>query len=1118
MPRFPILLAGLLLVGPGFTFAQTDFSVPPYFLTPTPSAVFTFPPVPEEPAAPEDNRITELQTAGYYELLARAKALGLSQTGGVPELRQRIADSLGLKLPAETPSKERTLTIDSAQEAGLIAVEAPGDGKLLRLSGGLHVTLVDQAKKVTHVIVADELWYDQANEEMTARGNVVYTMIRETSKDVFRGESMTFRLSDSEGVFYNGASDRPRTVNDQKMTFRYGGEAIRRSSDDLVVLDSGTITSSLGKNPNYRILSKRIWVLAPGEWGLEDAVLYLGRIPVFYFPFFFQPGDEFFFNPVLSFPGASDRRGTSLQTTTYIFGHKKRGSSPLSFLQMEDSSTQESDRVIKGLFLVKGTPPPSKVPAGWTLKYLADFYSNLGFLTGFNATLPGAAGLKTFTAQGGIGVTRTVNTDGLPFSVNPFQAELDPWAQSHWNHSWFGSTQLPYRWGGQTALDSGWATLGLEYYSDPLLYNDMTGNRSEDFSVFSLLGLGPAVATNTTTAKPSLLWTGTLNLPPVSSTDSLLWDTQTTVPTGLDGDPLNTFYTPSQLILPQATLTFQGTLWPPTAASEAAAAQKKKPFDLLPPGSSPVDQNKPEGTSTSESVLLAPALMDPLTAGASPPQWTSGVTWNFQPTGKVDTRYDEANRTGPSDNLWKVRTSRWTGAYDGRLAMTSGLSDGSWVNTDAFSLHQQAQKTWYTDPVVSPSDQAVFDQQDHQADSSLLAQNFNSTWKPWVTGGPWRESNVQYNLIVDLWQAQADTNLYYDGKKDTVATHQAASQAIWYLKEDNPTLKALAGWQTNLPPVDPLRTYTGRLDASVPWGKAYTTASAQQTDTTWTFNPWESSAEWDPVDRVLLNETYQYDLQNHWPLTSTTDLQVWGLETKYTHQRTTPYDFNTVTRQWEVTGTGAPAYLPAQLFFGYTLDIPLVQWWHWRNSLSAKVNASWPINLQQYSDMPFTLNYALIYKLHRFLDLQVSEGVTNKAAFRYFPFLANSFGDGVVSQVNPLADIFDSLSFWNQAALHRTNFKMTNLTVALVHYLDDWQIKLGYTGSPQLVTTGSVSQYQWIGTLNLLVQWNPIPELKTQLQWDQNGILTSPKDTAQTTTQTTTSTQITGQTTTTTTP
>ncbi len=287
--------------------------------------------------------------------------------------------------------------------------------------------------------------------------------------------------------------------------------------------------------------------------------------------------------------------------------------------------------------------------------------------------------------------------------------------------------------------------------------------------------------------------------------------------------------------------------------------------------------------------------MDSVPGLTSPTQWTSGVTWSFQPTSKVDTRYvdrqDGINPSGPSDNLWQVWTSRWTGAYDGRLTLTSGLSDGSWVNTDAFSLHQQAQDTWYVSPLDSASSQLLA-QQDLQQDSSLLTQNVTSTWKPWVVGGPWRDSNLQYNLNVNLWQATANTNTYFDGKKRHGHRSPGGEPGGLVPSRRLSDPEGPGGWQTNLPPLDPLKTYTGRFDLGLPWGKAYTTTSAQQTDTAWTFNPWESSVEWDPLTSVLLNETYQYDLQNRWPLIFTTDFQAWGFETKYTHERTTPYDFN----------------------------------------------------------------------------------------------------------------------------------------------------------------------------------------------------------------------------------
>ena len=1061
----------------------------------------------DAPATAADTRIAELQTAGYYELVARAQALGLAVTGAVADLRTRIAQAEGIVLPPETPAKEKTLTIDSAQEAGLVTVDAPGDGKLLRLSGGLQVTLVDKEKKVTHVIQAGELWYDQANEEMTARGQVVYTMIRETSTEVFRGESLTFRLSDSQGIFYGGASDRSRTVGDQTLTFRYRGDAIRRSAADLVVLDAGTITSSLGTDPYYQIKAKKIWVLAPGEWGLQDAWLYLGRIPVFYFPFFFQPGDEFFFNPVLSFPDAGDRRGTSLQTTTYFLGKKKKDTAPLSFLQVEDSSTLNSDRVQKGLFLVRGTPPHSDLPASWTFKYLADFYSHLGFLTSVDASLPGLVGLKDLTFKGGVGVTRTVAADGTTFSANPFQAELDPWDQSHWNGSWLGSWRLPVRWGGQFSLDSGPGQLALEYYSDPLLYNDLFGSRSENFSVFSLLGLGPAKTTTVATAKTSLQWSGALTLPPLALTGGLLWVSKATspVPTGLANDPEANFYLPSQLTLPQVSLSLSGTLWPPGAATPTKDA--KNPAEgLIPPDTDqtpptdPTQQTQPPTNpeaATAEPGAWAPDRFDNLPNGTASPQWTSGATWSLKPVVKTDTRFDEASALGPSSSTWKALTSRWSGAYDGALNLTSGMSDGFLTATDGFTLHQQAQGTWYKSPTLPTADSTTYDLQDKQQTSSLLTQNLGSALKPFVAGGGWRESNLQYSLVTKLWESTADKTRYFDGTTATVTTHQTSAQAIYYLLDGIPSLKATAGAQSTLPPLDPLRTWSGAMDFALPVAKAYTKTSAKQTNTTFVWDPWETYGEWTPTPDLSLKETYQYDLQNDRPLSSTTSAGAYGFTAQYRHQRTTPYVFNTASKSWDVAGP--VAFLPQELRFGYTLDLPALQWWSYRNTLSSKVNFTWPIDLQQYSQMPLTLNYTVAYKLYRFLDLQISEGIVNRTAYRYFPALVDSFGPGAVTVVNPVTDLIDAFSVWNQTALRRTSFKMTNLTIGLVHYLDDWQIKLDYTGSPQLVGASGVQQFQWVGTLALLVQWYPVPELKTQMNWDKDGVLTVAKNNTATT-------------------
>jgi len=475
--------------------------------------------------------------------------------------------------------------------------------------------------------------------------------------------------------------------------------------------------------------------------------------------------------------------------------------------------------------------------------------------------------------------------------------------------------------------------------------------------------------------------------------------------------------------------------------------------------------------------------MDPVALGNNDRSWTTGVTWSLTPTVKTDTRFDNATSQSFDRNSWTPLSSRWSGSYDGKLALSTGWSDTSWTTTEALTMHQQKQDTWYLEKGTDPT---TYDQEDESQTSSLFSQAFSSAWKPWLsTFCPLRDSSVQYNLASNLWKQTSAGTQGMDWSKKSVTAHQAAATGVWYVIEGLPTIKATAGWQDNLPPLDRLTTYNGQLDLSTPWAAASTSAVARYSETGWAFDPWQSTATWTPLADVSLAQLFQYDLKNQYPVLATSTLKAWGFSTQYSQQRTTAYHYDTTTRAWDPDGVG---FYPQQLLFSYNLDLPPIDWWYHRNVLSAKVAATWPINLQQYSQMPLTINYTVAYKLLRFLDFQVTEGISNQTAYRYFPWLADSFGPGAVRQVNVFQDLWDSISIWDQAALKRTSFKMTNLTVGMVHYLDDWQVKLDYTGSPQLQTNNGVQQFQWTGTLTLTVSWYPIPELKTQMQYDKTGL------------------------------
>jgi len=1048
--------------------------------------------------AADPSAVFELQTSSYYELVTQARSLGIEETGGVPDLRQRIAEKLGVTLPEKT-SSDKTITIESAQQAEVIAIDAPATGKLIHLSGDLRVTLVDNKLKVTHLIEAGELWYDQDSGEMTARGNVVYIMIRETSRESFRGDSLNFRLSDSQGVFYGGASERMRTVADKSLPFRYQGEAIRRSANDVVLMDSGSITSSLTEDPYYHIEARRIWVLRPGEWGLQNAVLYLGRIPVFWFPFYFQPGDDPVFNPVLSFSDAQSRRGTAFQTTTYIFGKKTRSSSPLSFLQMEDSGTVDGDKILKGWFLTRGKSNEPAQPSGWSLKVLVDFYSRLGVLSGVDAVLPGWGPFKTFKFAGGLGITRNVTTTGSTFTSGVFDTLLSTAEQNNWNGSWIGTLYLPFRWGGTLEMGDTFWNVSLQADSDPLFWGDLMSSRNENFSMLTFLGLGSANPASAKVAMNSLQWKGNLDLPafmPDLRTNlqgSWNWNIKATTPALVTEDPLANFFVPTQLLFPNVSILWGGDLLKPATTTRATSASTLPELLLPEAEKNDVDLLKaPEEPSTVIFPELGmPSLLSSLPFPGSPKPWTQSLTWSVNPVYRVDTRYDNSLVLSAQDFQSEVQSSRWNGAWDGKLGYNLGQNSDVFAFSSVSSLHQQIQDTWYVGPSVTPATQALLLTQDKSQTSSLLLQNLNLSWSPFVEFAPLSSTSLSYAVSGRLWEHTGTEDKLFDGTVSSVSVHQVSVQTSWLAWEGTPSVTFGARLQDALPPLTTNVVASSNVDLQLFWARLSSKIQYQFLGTVWTPDPWLSSLELTPWKGFSLKESFQYDLALQKPLNSTTDLSWAGWSVQYRHMQTLPYLFDSANRKWKTSGVSD--FLPQGLDLRYSLAIPLTQSWENRQSIAGNLSINWPMNLQQISQMPLSITFSLQYKLFRFVDLQVSESLINRSVFRYFPALVDSFGIDSLTAVNPITDLIDSLSVWDDAALRRGGFKMSTLNVGLVHYLSDWQIKLDYSGSPQL-STGTNRRFQWSGTLSLLVQWYPVPELKTQLNWDRTGVLTIPRN------------------------
>jgi hypothetical protein len=556
----------------------------------------------------------ELSTAGYYELVVKARELGLSDSGGADELRARLFDYYGIKAP-EAVKGGRTVRIERAASAGFAKVDEE-EGGIVRASGGVVLTLIEEKGDV-HWIRADSIVYNRDRSTLTARGSVRYERKSATGTEIFTGDALSADLNDWSGVFLDGkvrsgsagasasgaaASGTAASGNSSSGTTDAAGakaaagergivvqaDTILRRSSNVMVLQNGVISACDEDDPHYAIRAKRVWLLGDKEWAMSNAVFSLGNVPILWVPFFYYPGDEIVFHPVI---GYRSREGRFLQTTTYLVGAKPPKTSTTTFVSYKDSGTS-SPTEVHGLFLrrVNGTPPEDK----GTLKVMADAYSGLGLFTGLSGSFPKMGILGKTSLYLGIGRSRSLfPQESLIYS--PYVEEGD--YGSVWNSSDFLGISMPVRFALDlsTTLSAGGLTtnISLPIYSDPYFEQDFT-DRSEDMDWFKLFRsstddddssdistrsqLSPKIET-TFSLKPDAFGQYLSSIEVTRFTTSAILNSKSSTAESLNEDsllynydPNRTFFYPYTFRPIDASVTLKGTLYSSALVATAKGA------------------------------------------------------------------------------------------------------------------------------------------------------------------------------------------------------------------------------------------------------------------------------------------------------------------------------------------------------------------------------------------------------------------------------------------------------------------------------------------------------------------------------------------------------------------
>jgi len=1055
----------------------------------------------------------DIATSDYYALVAWARRLGLSDAGSADELQARLYTSYGVSAPAAAAPSTRTVSIVSADTTEYLSGKEGGEASV-RFSGHVSIAVKDEETGETLTINADEVLVNRDANILSARGNIVFERKKASGSDFFLGEALELDMKDWSGAFLDGES-KQAAGSDNALFFR-ADDILKRGSDVLVFKD-GVVSSCDDEHPHYSIRASKIWILGGNEWAMRDATLSVGEIPVLYLPFFYYPGEEIIFHPVL---GYDARFGRYVQTTTYLVGEKPQKQSDIGILRLTDGG-QGYERSVQGVFLRTGRSKKT-TSSGDFVKVMADLYSNLGGLVAGQAQLASFGPLKSMTGFVGVGLSR---------SVFPVSSTYSPFVEatgytSDWNAVDLFGVSLPFRFGVELAatvdLKPFTLTITSPFYSDSYFNRDFK-DRSEDMNWLQFLDQTQDTTTiakiasftdsigitGSVPASALPAWISTVSLSKFTS--SLSWSpvlkpTPSTTPdsTLFAVDPTREFFVPYEWTLIDAQATLAGTLYqyPETTAVAVApaiaaaiapggVAAPSPATDLEAPWSA---AEKPQAIPPADSLpgFVPPALATTEQVASRVP-FTASVAWSVTPTVTWRRRFLTGAWEEPSNVDWSPLYETATIRNLATLTLSGSVQEGLLTSSLALSASNQVQaRPLVSDDAtyVSSTLLSTWLRQDAQYRNDKLTAALKVSSSPFQDYWLWSPTGLSYSLTSTLYEYAMDTfdtgtntatyrQVLADWTADTVTVH--ALSLILGMKPwgyvQSLTLTA------DLPPI--LQGYRGALSLKSAMGSL-------SVSTAYSVPSQDADFAWDPVTANITMGTAPGPTLTGsiiWDTTTTTPTSLgatvaWsGLSAGFTASEAQAYQL-VWGSGWVATADTAFRVNAATLSYVKSWDPPAA----WRNRINwtVDVNAAARQSLLRFTDSYLNVTLGLTFKVHEFVDITFASTSRNSSLWRYYPGVFAIPTEANVEPISPLVDLAKSFNFFNDDDRRASLFKLKSLSVTAKHAMHDWDLAFTFAANPVLDET-SLS-YIFKTSWSVSLAWRSVSQIKSTYSKDGDTV------------------------------
>jgi len=1077
---------------------------------------------PEEDVEAEEEKVSyiemDIRTSTLLELAAWCRELGLSDGGSWAQLASRLRSHYNLRSQrsAYRPGQQ-IITIESAKTTEYFTLELV-DEEYARLKGDVIVSLKDGA--TVHRIKAWEILYNRTRNVMTATGNVEYTKEEGSTVETFRGESITVNLDNWSSIFMDGSSQKSTTG--RSATFRFAGTVISRNSEGATILSKADITNPANPEAYWSLYASKLWLLPGNDWAIFNAVLKVGNIPLLYLPFFFYPADEIVFHPVL---GYRSREGTFLQTTTYLLGRpKSSGMSENSITRIFGGDSDSENKVREGVFL-RTTKEKTQDSGATQLSVLFDVYVNLGAYLGTEMTAPAKGLFGATRLSAGLGLTRDIFVSGANYT--PFR---DNSGESSWNSSRFFFMDVPlrYRFVYNTSfkVNNGSLSLDIPYYSDPYVNRDFM-RRTEVLDWLAMLREGVSasdVVSDTSISSYEWKLNGSFN-PPVykfspnissfsisNLSSTLIFNQRSSgkyYGPSAPPNPGRAFFFPNRFTIFSISAAVAGTPLQTRNVTQSQTGSKTEP----PPGDAllPDLPISPWGSTENETddaytravsgvydfspPVLSQSFSLPAAGGAR-----LSVDYTLTPATATELQFQSSKWRESEDINWgEVSSILSSFRSDAGLGFNINHTGGG---AYAFSLRFSGTGSWQdymylnkqADEFSTPK--AIKEAKDRAYKETYFTSSwaFSTSFRPFFQSPVWSGSSLQYGLGGLLAKTSVDTAgnnpvwdwVLADWNKTDISSHQVTASLSATIRDYNQNLSFSAA----LPPRDSVFSSSAVF-------RAWITETSVRNSISF---PLESDKR--KIEPVYFTETLRFTqgnsfqqyvvfdpvLNEYATLTTSLSLSL-GLSASFSAIYAQPYRYN---YNGSVDNSRPNGWIqmrdkslnPNEFRLAYARTFSQNSLWGNRLSYSFSLNTSMAFDLQRYTNSKFNFSLGVKTKITNFLDLDFSTSSENPVIFKYFqglPFfdLPTQLYPG--QETNLFIDLLNSFRFDNDDLRRQSGFKMKALRVSLVHHLGDWNASLSVAMTPYL-PQGS-RNYRFSNDISFLIQWIPIGEIKTQIDY-----------------------------------